>query len=138
MEKNQWTPSPTVDEPTFWHEDMRIMDPRIKRHVDVVHLVLMSYASRSVIPELYEIFGKEAMIKFIDIFAGCTFRVPSREVFERAVMDTEIYLEYCRTPLPSTIDSMATRYAVTEGEIWRSVGRVNTICRAMEKQQESQ
>jgi hypothetical protein len=109
-----------------------IFDPSAAKHIDALQMALTRTGRDTLLPELYEIFGKEATIKFLDIFAGTTVKVPSKQVIENAIRDTFIYLtlkkakrSYNIKPA-DVVNDLADRYSI-ERET------VNLIYREMEK-----
>jgi len=79
------------------------------------------------LPELYDIFGKEKLLQFLDIFAGTTVKVPTKRVLEDAIRDTYIYLgmEKARTSgkkkkiMPDVVKDLAARYDIDEIHVQR-------------------
>ena len=72
-------------------KEIRILDPNVRNHLDTFRVVMLSTASRTIFPELLEIFGPEAVVKFLDIFGGLTIKIPERSFLEQAARDTDIY-----------------------------------------------
>lgn len=70
-----------------------IIDPEVFQRFDKLALLFVTRWPFSHIPDIYEVFGKELMIKFMSTFAGMTIKVPSREGLERAMRDHQIYYE---------------------------------------------
>ncbi|OHD27867.1 MAG: hypothetical protein A2Y38_21590 [Spirochaetes bacterium GWB1_59_5] len=60
--------------------------------VQLIKLMLLRDDRYSVLPLLYEMFGEEAFFRFLSVFAGVTFRVPSAARLERAVRDVRSYM----------------------------------------------
>ena len=71
---------------------LRILDPRLHEQIDILKLVLLYSDQFSLLPELYDVFGQEKLLKFLDTFSGTTVKVPPADVLERAVRDISIYL----------------------------------------------
>ena len=69
-----------------------IFDTGSAAHIDALQVSLLRAGKNTLLPELYDIFGKEHLLKFLDIFAGTTVQVPSKKVLENAIRDTYIYL----------------------------------------------
>ena len=59
---------------------------------DVLFAVLLHDTEETLIPEIYEIFGAEYTIKFLELFAGTVVTVPDRNCVEQAMMDMDIFL----------------------------------------------
>ena len=70
---------------------IRIFDRDVDELVEVFIPLVLGWAGKTLIPELYEVFGAERLMRFLDLFAGTRFEVPSREVLLRALRDAEIY-----------------------------------------------
>lgn len=64
-------------------------------------------------PEIVEIFGAEAAVKFMDIFGGMTIKVPDRSILENAVRNTEIYLSLKRSNTPENARRLADEYGLS-------------------------
>lgn len=62
------------------------------RQVEVFYALLISSGRYTFLPELYDIFGREATIRFLEIFAGCRIKVPSVERLENLARSTAIYV----------------------------------------------
>lgn len=80
----------------------------------------MSCGSYTFLPELYDIFGREATIKFLDVFAGCKLRVPRLEKLEVLARDTSIYMRIENVSdrqKPAVIKSLAEEYESSEDRI---------------------
>lgn len=73
------------------NKEIRILDPNVRKNLDTFRAVMLSTASRTTFPEILDIFGPEAAIKFLDIFGGLTIKVPDRSFLEQAARDTDIY-----------------------------------------------
>jgi hypothetical protein len=71
--------------------EVRILDPQLREHVDTFRVLLLSSCSQTIFPELLEIFGPEAVVKFMDIFGGTVIRVPSRSFLEQVTRDVDIF-----------------------------------------------
>jgi Mor family transcriptional regulator len=74
----------SADEDVVW-------DDTIGRHVDVFYLALMEAAGDTLLPELYDIFGKEVTIKFLERFEGTQITVPSGDILKAAARKAAIY-----------------------------------------------
>lgn len=88
-----------------------VFDPVMHKHLDAVTLVLLYNNQNSLLPDLYEIFGDEALVKFIDIFGGTTIRVPSRDDLANAVRDVNIYLTLKHNR--AKVEDLASQYRLT-------------------------
>lgn len=83
--------------------EIRILDPQIRSHVDTLRVILLNACARTVFPELLDIFGPDAVIKFMDIFGGLTIKVPDRSFLIQAIRDVDVY-----TMMSKALDDSAT------------------------------
>lgn len=72
---------------------MDIIDFLHKTDRDKTYLLTLLYDEFSFIPEIYDIFGKEGLLKFISVFSGESFDVPTRETLEYLARGVRIYVE---------------------------------------------
>lgn len=63
------------------------------KYVDVLMLVLLHNDEYSLLPDLYEVFGEKALLKFLDIFAGCELKVPAQEQLAVLVRNVDVYIK---------------------------------------------
>lgn len=102
---------------------LRILDTKLGEDVDVLKVIMLYYNDLSLLPELLDVFGGEAFIKFLDVFGGTTIEVPSSDVIERASRDVSIYLrlEKC-TPdnKQSVLSNMANELMMSEARLTRT------------------
>lgn len=97
--------------------EVRILDTRLRKHMDLFRLVLLQSGQYTLFPEMLEVFGEEAVIKFLDIFGGITVRVPDRGVLERAVRDVDIYVTMSKCSTADVAGDLARKYDIDEGYV---------------------
>lgn len=93
------------------------------RFLDFMMVVLLESAGDTLIPQLYEIFGRESFLKFMDIFAGTTVKVPAIKPVEDAMRDVGIYLRLRDLPLGSRAEAvrdLAVQHSISRGDVRRS------------------
>ena len=78
-------------------------------------MVLLHDSRETLLPELYDIFGKEVLIKFLDIFGGRTVKVPAREYLRRAARDVDIYIMLFYDE--ASVDTAARRYDLSQERV---------------------
>lgn len=84
------------------------------------YALLVSCGSYTFLPELYDIFGREATIKFLDVFAGTRIKVPKLEKLEALARDTAIYVRIenvSNRQKPAVVKSLAEEYELNEDRI---------------------
>jgi hypothetical protein len=107
------------------HERPRILDGDVGELVEVFIPVLLARTRRTVIPELYEVFGPEQLMRFLDLFAGTRVEVPSRDVILQALRDADIYARLAAHK--DTFRGLATKYGVEEHRVADACTRVAAI-----------
>lgn len=97
------------------------IDNKTKRYVDTLYLLLIHNDEYSFLPELYEVFGKEHLIRFLQLFAGSTVKVPSESILTRNVRDVSIYirLDQCKTGESRGLETaeLMTELGISDSEI---------------------
>jgi hypothetical protein len=102
--------------------ELKIFDQLTGRSLEILELVLVDVASKTHLPEIFSIFGKESFLKFLDVFAGATIHVPQRSVIENAIRDVQIYLilkKASEDSQASLVREMAERYSISTGTVRR-------------------
>jgi hypothetical protein len=103
-----------------------IFDNSATKHIDALQVALVRASRDSILPELYDIFGKESLLKFLDIFAGTTVKVPTKKVLEDSIRDTFIYLSLEKVKksgkpkkvMTDVVRDLADRYSMSMEEVW--------------------
>jgi len=97
---------------------IRIVNTKVaanhKSFRNALEIALMMSHKYTLLPEIYSVFGRDGLLKFIDVFGGCTFTVPSQEDFMRTVMEVQIYLEMNnREKFDLKMKDIADRYGIS-------------------------
>lgn len=103
---------------------LKLLDGRAAAAVAPLAVALMYEDKFGVLPELYEIFGQDALIKFLDVFAGRHIEVPPRDILERRIRDVRIWLELGRRDEPDVTHALANEYGISTQavrEVYRTV-----------------
>lgn len=90
------------------------------RQVEVFYALLVSSGRYTFLPELYDIFGREATIKFLEVFAGCRIKVPSIEKLENLARSTAIYVRIKQSKSKRRamiVQMLAEEYELTEDRV---------------------
>jgi hypothetical protein len=101
---------------------VNIFDKISRKDVDALMVALLECAEDSHIPELYDIFGKNHFLKFMDIFAGTTIKCPSPAELSNAIRNVGIYLKIREAPTAQKADlarDFSKKYKVPLGQITR-------------------
>jgi hypothetical protein len=104
---------------------VRLFDKDASGLIDVFIPVMVAWTRKSLIPELYEVFGPEQLMRFLDLFAGARVEVPSRDLILAALRDADIYVT--RAAHKDTVRGLATKYGVAEHQVADACARVATI-----------
>lgn len=86
------------------------------KFVDVFYLVLMHVGQGSHLPEIYEVFGPD-VLRFMEIFAGVTFRTPSEQVIADAVRDARIFVLLEENRSTPRVEDLAREYELSPGRV---------------------
>lgn len=86
----------------------------------VLRVALSRTCPRSHVVALFDVFGKDHFLKFLDLFAGTSVQVPTKNKLEEAVRQVGIYMEMKRVTSrrrPSVARQLAKKYGLTAGEV---------------------
>ena len=106
-------------------ELVRMLDKDASRLIDVFIPVMVGWTRKTLIPELYEVFGNQHLMLFLDLFAGTRIEVPSRDLILTALRDADIYSTL--TGHRDTVRGLATKYGVEEHRVADSYARVAAL-----------
>jgi Mor family transcriptional regulator len=101
-----------------------------REQYDLLQVVLLMEAARTHLPEILEVLGREHTLKFLEVFAGTTIEVPSREVLERCFRDVEIYYRLSRAKGRAKTDTardLAAEYDVACKQVWSIYRRMRRV-----------
>lgn len=104
--------------------DLRLYDERLDRYVDALYAVLVASGEMQFFPEMREIFGKDSVVKFLDVFAGQTIVVPPREVLEAKIRDVAMWITLCKNGSASVITDLAKEYGLSESQVREKTGAI--------------
>jgi hypothetical protein len=97
-----------------------ILDAVSGRFVTVLRIALDKTCPRSPVLDLFDIFGKDSFLKFLDVFQGMTVEVPTRAKLEDCMRQVAIYLTLKRTKAsarPGAIRTLAQKFGIPAGEV---------------------
>jgi len=106
-------------------ELVRLFDKDASQFIDVFIPVILAWTRKTLISELYEVFGTEHLMLFLDLFAGTRFEVPSRDLILTALRDAEIYTAVAARK--DTVRGLATKYGVAEHQVADAYARVAAL-----------
>jgi hypothetical protein len=106
-------------------DTVRLFDKDVSNLIDVFIPMMVAWTRKTLIPELYEVFGNEHLMLFLDLFAGTRFEVPSRDLILTALRDADIYARLAARK--DTVGSLATKYGLEEHRVADAYARVATI-----------
>ena len=72
-------------------DTVRLFDKDVSGLIEVFIPIMLCRTRNTLIPELYEVFGHQDLMRFLDLFAGTRFEVPSRDLILTALRDADIY-----------------------------------------------
>jgi Mor family transcriptional regulator len=106
-------------------DTVRLFDKDVSNLIDVFIPMMVAWTRKTLIPELYEVFGNEHLMLFLDLFAGTRFEVPSRDLILAALRDADIYVRLAANK--DSVRSLATKYGLEEHRVADAYARVATI-----------
>lgn len=113
-----------------------ILNSADRKVLDTLYLVLLDLGQQSLLPELLEVFGKETLIKFLDVFAGVTVQVPPAEEIKRAVRDTNIYVTLSQAQnRAEALKSLELEHSLDERSIRRIEAKIDSLVKARQELQ---
>lgn len=106
-----------------------IFDPVSGQSLDLIKVALLEFGIESHLPELFDIFGEDALLKFLDIFGGCTITIPSRHEVRDVIRDVRVYLELSRIPRTTEgrqniVGELCTRYDISARTLYNIFERM--------------
>lgn len=90
------------------------------RQVEAFYVLLVSSGRYTFLPELYEVFGRESTLKFLELFEGCSVRVPKLKRLERLAQQATVYVRIeraTRGARPQIIHALSREYGISEDRI---------------------
>ena len=106
-------------------DKVRLLDKDASCLIDVFIPVMVAWTRKTLIPELYEVFGNQHLMLFLDLFAGTRFDVPSRDLILTALRDADIYAAL--TTHKDSVRGLATKHGVAEHQVADAYARVASI-----------
>jgi len=102
-------------------KDLKITDVgeirRRKGFKDLLLFALIIDNKYTLLPEIYKVFGKKYLLKFLDVFGGSTISVPSHEDLLYTVKNVQIYLDAkFRVDGYPTFSEIAKKYGISKKE----------------------
>jgi hypothetical protein len=92
------------------------------RQVEAFYALLIASGKYTFLPELYDIFGREETIKFLEVFAGCLLKVPRVERLEELARAVGILVRIdsvSEAQKPSIVKTLAEELDLTEDRVRR-------------------
>ena len=106
-------------------DTVRLFDKDVSSLIDVFIPVMLAWTRKTLISELYEVFGTEHLMLFLDLFADTRFEVPSRDLILTALRDADIYATLAAHK--DTVRGLATKYGVEEHRVADAYARVAAL-----------
>lgn len=94
--------------------EISIIDRRTGKMLDALEIVLLYRFSETLLPEIFDVIGKEKFIEFLSVFSGMTVKVPDLEELKKAIRDTSIFLEVSKG---TDMRRLELEYDMKESEI---------------------
>lgn len=94
---------------------IRLLDQRANRTLVPLGAALQTLDRFGVLPELFEVFGREKLIQFLDIFAGQSFKVPDHDTLSQRIRDVLIWIGMEENQ--NKANDLAVEYSLTERRV---------------------
>lgn len=95
--------------------ELRVVDRVCREQRDMLWMMLVVAGQYTLLPEIYEVFGQESLIRFLEIFGGTTIVVPPREAIYETARAIDIFTRVYNTGHRSTtITRLAEEYDISE------------------------
>ena len=94
-----------------------VYDNNLGEYIDIFYLILLVHDKFTLLPEIMEVFGKESLMKFLSVFSGVTFRVPSLGDLKSSARSVDIYVSLSRSNNSTQKKYLGEKYGLTEDRI---------------------
>ena len=74
--------------------ELRSLGKDVQRHLPAFFSLLIGTANETLLPDILEVIGHEKLVLFLDLFAGMTVTIPSRDTLVQLARDADIYARY--------------------------------------------
>lgn len=101
--------------------------------VNPIEAVLFLNDRHTLLPELFDIFGSEETLHFLEVFGGKTFTVPSLSDVQRSLEHVAIWAAVSKNDSPLEIRRLARRYSIPVSEVKAAHRRVQDMFNEQEK-----
>lgn len=89
----------------------------VKQNADVLLLLILTEEKFNLLPEFLKIFDVETFFKFLEIFAGATFNVPSKERLLKMYRDIHVWSALSNKGKGS-VDELAELYSLDKNSLY--------------------
>jgi hypothetical protein len=93
-------------------KEVWVMRKDIADHLPVLQAAFVEFAQDTLLPELCTVFKGDDVARFLELFAGLTFKVPSRTLVESILTTVDIYMDIEKHPY--AIETIAERNGMTK------------------------
>ena len=101
--------------------------------LEIIRLVLFDQTRYTLLPELWDVFGAGAFLKFLQVFSGQEFVVPSTDLLIRVIHHASIYRALKRNRSSANVDYLARQYDISAVTVWTWFQRVEAVMKAHEE-----
>jgi Mor family transcriptional regulator len=90
-------------------------DAKSPEYLDAFLVLLLFKSQETILPEILECVGRDALFKFLEIFGGTTVKVPTKEFIERTMRNAAIYVDVVKKKKP--VPEVAQRFELNDSTI---------------------
>lgn len=101
--------------------------------IDPLEAVLYLNAKYTLLPELFEVFGHDNTMKFLELFGGKTLKVPPVLEMQKAFDYLGIWSSLRKSNNPTTVKRLCKRYEMSYAEVREAYRRVQDMFNAQQK-----
>lgn len=116
-----------MNAPTPDVSEIRILGKDVQKHLPAFFSLLIGTARETLLPDILEVVGHDALLKFLDVFAGMTITVPSRDVLVQLARDADIYARY----RADNVHTLATDHELTDDQVREIYRQAKAIVEAV-------
>lgn len=104
-----------------------VQDRKTFGNVDPVEAVLFLTSRYSLLPDIFDIFGREQAIEFLERFGGKTIKIPSVKNVEEAIQQLVIWKALTADDSQENYKRLSSKYGLKESELRTAKQRVQDM-----------
>lgn len=99
-----------------------------EKGIDPIRVMLDLNSKYTLLPDLFEIFGRESFLKFIKVFGGKSIvKIPSYRDLEKSFEAVAIWQALRKSNTPEMVKRLCNRYSMKESEVRAAYQRIEGL-----------